>query len=92
MKIIELNGQRYELISNDGNCFNQEEVKERITEYFDNFDYIFGDYSYDKVRLKGFNDSQNKKANKINNINILEEYKKEYCSYGARTFLLKKIK
>mgnify|MGYP003292014979 CR=1 FL=1 len=92
MKIIELNGKKYELLSNDGNCFNLEEVKERITEYFDNYDYIFGDYAYDKVRLKGFNDSQNKKVNKINNINTLEEYKKNYCSYGAKTFLLKKLK
>lgn len=92
MKIIELNGKKYELLSNDGNCFNLEEVKERITEYFDNYDYLFGDYAYDKVRLKGFNDSQNKKVNKINNINTLEEYKKNYCSYGAKTFLLKKLK
>lgn len=92
MKIIELNGKKYELLSNDGNCFNLEEVKEIITEYFDNYDYIFGDYAYDKVRLKGFNDSQNKKVNKINNINTLEEYKKNYCSYGAKTFLLKKLK
>ena len=92
MKIIELNGKKYELLSNDGNCFNLEEVKERITEYFVNYDYIFGDYAYDKVRLKGFNDSQNKKVNKINNINTLEEYKKNYCSYGAKTFLLKKLK
>ena len=92
MKIIELNGKKYELVSNDGNCFNLEEVKERITEYFDKYDYLFGDYAYDKVRLKGFNDSQNKKVNKINNINTLEEYKKNYCSYGAKTFLLKKLK
>ena len=54
--------------------------------------YIFGDFSYDKVRLKGYNDSSNKKATKINDIKGLEEYKKNYCSYGARTFLLKKIK
>ena len=92
MKTLELNEKRYELIINDDNCFNLEEVKERVTEYFDNYDYIFGDYAYDKVRLKGFYDSQNKKVNKINNINTLEEYKKNYCSYGAKTFLLKKLK
>lgn len=91
MKIVELNGRKYELIKNDNNCFNLEEIKEKITEYFDNFDYIFGDYAYDKVRLKGFNDSSNKKANKINNISTLEDYKKNYCSYGAKTFLLKKV-
>ena len=87
MKIIELNGQK-----NDNNCLNIDEIKEKVTEYFDNFDYIFGDYAYDKVRLKGFNDSTNKKVNKINNIKKLEDYKKNYCSFGAKTFLLKKVK
>ena len=92
MKIIELNGKKYELISNDGNCFNLEEVKERVTEYFDNFDYIFGDFSYDKVRLKGFNDSNNKHAKKINDIKYLEDYITNYCSLGAKVFLIKKLK
>lgn len=92
MKIIELNGQKYEVIENDNNCLNIDEIKEKVTEYFDNFDYIFGDYAYDKVRLKGYNDSTNKKANKINNIKKLEDYKKNYCSFGAKTFLLKKVK
>lgn len=92
MKIIELNGQKYGVIENDNNCLNIDEIKEKVTEYFDNFDYIFGDYAYDKVRLKGFNDSTNKKVNKINNIKKLEDYKKNYCSFGAKTFLLKKVK
>ena len=29
---------------------------------FVDFDYIFGDYSYSKLRLKGFYESNNKKA------------------------------
>ena len=92
MKIIELNGQKYEVIENANNCLDVEEIKERVTEYFDSFDYIFGDYAYDKVRLKGFNESSNKKASPINDIKNLEDYKKNYCSYGAKTFLLKKVK
>lgn len=92
MKVIELIGQKYELIEDDSNCFELEVIKEKVTEYFKEFDYIFGDYSYDKVRLKGFNDPTSKKVNKINNIKNLNNYKKEYCSYGAKTFLLKKVK
>ena len=91
MKKVEINGKTYEILENIGNCLNTEELKEKITDYFDNFDYIFGDFSYDKVRLKGYNDSTNKKANKINNTKGLEDYKKNYCSYGAKTFLLKKV-
>ena len=90
MKKVEINGQEYEVVENIGDCIDINELKEKITEYFDDFDYIFGDYSYEKVRLKGYNDASNKKVNKINNIKGLENYKKNYCSYGAKTFLLKK--
>lgn len=92
MKTIEINGIKYEIIKNESNCINKEELSEKITDYFNSFDYIFGDYAYEKVRLKGYNDSTNKKVNKINNIETLDDYIKNYCSYGAKTFLIKKVK
>lgn len=91
MKTIEINNIEYEIVQND-DCINKEELIEKITDYFDNYDYIFGDYSYGKIRLKGYYESTNKKAKSINDIKTLEEYKKEYCSYGAKTFLIKKVK
>ena len=92
MKEIEINKKKYEIVRNDDNCFNYEEVQDRVTEYFDEYDYIFGDYAYGKVRLKGYYDSKNKKANKINDIKNLDDYIKNYCCYGSINFLLKKIK
>ena len=91
MKTIEINNIEYEIVQND-DCINKEELIEKITDYFDIYDYIFGDYSYGKIRLKGYYESTNKKAKSINDIKTLEEYKKEYCSYGAKTFLIKKVK
>ncbi len=88
MKKYEINGKEYELIKNENNCFDLEETKSFMTEYFDDFDYVFGDYAYDRLRLKGFKD----KGNKINNIKNLDSYIENYCAYGARYFLLKKIK
>lgn len=90
MKSIEINNIKYELIENEKDCFNQEEFKEKVTDYFEPYDYIFGDYAYDKLRLKGFYESSNKMATEINDIKYLNEYKNNYCSYGAKTFLLKK--
>ena len=89
---IKINNNKYELIKDDDKCFDQEIVAEKVTDYFDDYDYIFGDFAYGKVRLKGFYDSKNKKAKKINDIKYLEDYIKNYCCYGAKTFLLKKIK
>lgn len=92
MQKIELIGNNYELIKNDKDCFNYEEIKDKVTEYFEDFDYIFGDYAYEKVRLKGYYDNNNAKATDINKIDSLDTYIENYCSYGAKTFLLKKMK
>ncbi len=90
MKKYDIRGQYYELISGD-DCFHYDEVKEYITDYFDPFDYIFGDFSGGKVRLKGFYDSINKNVKKYNDIQYLNIYIKEYCNFGSKTFLLKKL-
>lgn len=90
--IINVNNNKYELVKVYKEGFNEEDFKERYTEYFDEFDYIFGDYSYDVLRLKGFYDKNNKQVKKINNIEILENYIKEFCSHECRWFLLKKVK
>lgn len=89
---IKINNFLYEIVRNDNDCLNKEDLSEKITDYFDDYDYIFGDFAYDKVRLKGYYDSDNKNVKKINDIKYLDDYINNYCSYGARVFLLKKIK
>lgn len=91
-KLIEINNNKYEIIREYKDGFNREEFIEKYTDYFDTYDYIFGDYSYNKLRLKGYNDKTNKGFNKINDINTLDNYIKEYCSYECKYFLLKKCK
>ena len=89
-KIIVKNN--YELIKDSNKIFNNDEFMDKVTDYFEPFDYIFGDYSYDKLRLKGYYDSDNKNATKVNDIKTLDDYIENYCAYGAKWFLLKKIK
>ncbi len=90
MKQYEINGNVYELVSDD-NCFSLDIMKEYLTEFFYNFDYVFGDFSGDKVRLKGFYDTHNKNVKRYNDIQYLDTYKKDFCNFGAKTFLLKKL-
>ena len=92
MKKVVINGVEYEVVKNEQDCLDTSILEEKITDYFDPYDYIFGDYAYEKVRLKGFYELSNKSANKINDIKNLDEYIKNYCSYGAKYFLLKKIR
>ena len=89
MKTIKINETVYTLERNykDGNDLTEAENK--LTDYFDGYDYIFGDWSYGKLRLKGF--MEEKKSNKINNIKFIDDYIKKYCSYECKYFLLKKV-
>lgn len=90
MKKVIINNKNYEVEKDYKDAFDLDEVTELCTDYFDEFDYIFGDYSYSKLRLKGFYDSKNKKAKSINDISGLEDYIKNYCSYDCKYFLLRK--
>ena len=89
---IENNGFKYELVKNYRDGFDLEAFQERVTEYFDEYDYIFGDWAYGKLRLKGFNDSKSKNVNKINDISKLDDYIKNNCAFDCKYFLLKKTK
>lgn len=90
MKKLVINNVEYEIIKNYNDAIVEEEIKEKLTEYFDDFDYVVGDWSYGKLRLKGFNESTNKNTKNINDIKNLDEYINNYCSYGCKYFVLKR--
>ena len=68
----------------------KKELKSLFTEYFETFDYVLGDYSYGRLRLKGFYESKNKLTKRINDIKYLDDYLKEFCAYQCPYFLIKK--
>ena len=47
--------------------------------------------TYGKVRLKGFNDKQNKNYKPINDYRNIDTYLKDSCAYGCSYFIIKKI-
>lgn len=91
-KKIIANNIEYELIKNYRDAFEKEEFISKCTDYFIDYDYIVGDIAYSKLRLKGFYKSNNKKVNKINNYDNLEEYLKDNCAVDCRYFILKRSK
>ena len=92
MKKITLLENEYNLIKENDGAFDLEEVISLATDYFKPYDYIFGDYSYGKLRLKGFYNDSNKKSTSVNKLSYLDEYLKDYCSYGCKYFLIEKVK
>ncbi len=89
MKIV-LNDIEYEVSKNYKDGFDSEVVKEKVTDYFNGYDYIFGDWAYGKVRIKGFYKSDNKNVKPLNDIKNLDRYIKENCAYDCKYFLLEK--
>ena len=87
----EFNDLKYIIEKDDNNIFNYEDLKEIITPYFNDYDYILGDLAYNKIRLKGFCNNKNKLYKKINDIASLDSYLNDYCAYGCKWFLLKKM-
>ena len=88
---ITINEVNYEVIENHKDGLDMEILTEKLTDYFNDFDYIFGDWAYGKLRLKGFNDQKNKNFKPINDVNNIKKYLNDSCAYGCRYFIIKKI-
>lgn len=89
MKEITINGKKYEVIEDNKDAIVLETIEELVTDYFDDFDYIVGDWAYGKLRLKGFYDSNNSKVNNNNDIKNIKKYIDEKCAYGCKWFELR---
>lgn len=90
MEVI-IDNKKYEVIKNYNDGLNVQDLEGKITDYYDEFDYILGDYAYNKVRLKGFNNKNNKNYKDINDYDKIDDYIKNYCAYGCKYFILKRI-
>ena len=91
MKKVVINDKEYEIVKDYRDGFDETEVKSKLTEYFDNYDYIAGDWAYGKLRLKGFTKKDNKLNNPINDYDRIDSYIENNCAYGCKYFILEKI-
>lgn len=89
---IKINEIEYEIIKNEKNGFDKETVEVCLTDFYNDFDYVVGDWAYGKLRLKGFNEKTNKKFKPYNDFSKVDEYIEQKCAYGCKYFILKKVK
>lgn len=92
MQYITINNQKYFIMKNEKDAIDKEELEKKLTEYFDSYDYIVGDWAYGKLRLKGFNSKTNKNFKDLNDVDKVEDYIKQNCAYGCRWFMISEIK
>lgn len=86
MEVV-IDNKKYEVIKNEKDALDISDLEGKITDYYDSFDYILGDYAYGKVRLKGFNDKNNKYFKPVNDIQKVDDYIEKYCAYGCKYFI-----
>lgn len=90
--MIEVNDIRYEMVKDYRDAFDLNDFISHYTDFYEDYDYIVGDIAYNKLRLKGFYDSENKKAKEINNYKNVDKYINNDCAFDCRYYILKKIK
>lgn len=92
MKTVELNNIKYNVIVDYKDGFDNEELNNKYTDYFEKYDFIVGDWAYGKLRLKGFCKKGNPLFKEINDYDRKNDYLKNNCAYNCRYFILEKIK
>lgn len=81
----------YKLIENHREAFDLELMEGRYTDYLLKYDYIVGDMSYQKLRLRGFYDDHRRGVPIDMKISNLEDYLVEYCSFGCQYFVFERV-
>ena len=89
--MIKVGEQHFELIEEYKDGFNEEDFVARYSDILDKYDFIVGDYGYDQLRLKGFYKDTNKKSDISKRFSTIQDYLLEYCNFGCRYFILRKL-
>lgn len=88
---LEINNDKYLIKTNYREALDLELLEERYSDLLEKYDYIVGDMSYGKLRLRGFYYDSNKKAPIDMKISHIEDYLLEYCSFGCAYFVLESL-
>lgn len=86
-----IGNRQYKVVVDYREAFQIEKIGERYSDVLARYDYIVGDWGYEQLRLRGFFESDNKKAAPEQRIETLEDYLYEYCNFGCAYFVIQRI-
>ncbi|GGA99340.1 DUF1027 domain-containing protein [Macrococcus hajekii] len=81
----------FEIVVDYKEAFNQEQFDNRYSEVLDKYPIIVGDIGYEQLRLKGFYEDKNKKADISRRFSSIQDYLMEYCNFGCPYFVLRRL-
>ncbi|TDM12551.1 YutD family protein [Macrococcus lamae] len=89
--VIKLGEHYFDIIENYREAFNQEQFENRYSEVLDKYPVIVGDIGFEQLRLKGFYEDRNKKADISKRFSSIQDYLLEYCNFGCPYFVLRRL-
>jgi len=90
-ELFKFSNAEFKLIEDHQEAFDLEMMENRYTDYLLKYDYIVGDISYEKLRLRGFYEDYRKGIPIDMKISNLEDYLVEYCSFGCQYFVFERV-
>ncbi|KRL60994.1 YutD family protein [Latilactobacillus fuchuensis] len=88
--MLEIDKCAYEVVVNYRDGYQPEKLNERYNDVLAKYDYIVADWGFEQLRLRGFYKTTNRRANKDQLIDTLEDYLYEYCNFGCPYFVIER--
>lgn len=89
--MIQVNRERYEIVEEKREGFNEEAFIGRFSDVLEKYDYIVGDWGHGQLRLRGFYEDNHEKATFDTKISHVADYLYEYCNFGCAYFIVKRM-
>lgn len=89
--MLTIDGRRYQVVKNYKDGLRKDVLAERYEQVLDKYDYVVGDWGFEKLRLKGFYDADRRQASPDQLITHVEDYLYEYCNFGCAYFIIHRL-
>lgn len=90
-EFVVINQLKYRVLKNYRNALDIDLLRQKFDPFLDKYDYLVGDVSSDKLRLKGFFKGTSNKINLDKKVDTIEDYIYEYLNPGVAYFVLESL-
>lgn len=88
---VVIDQHKYRMLTNYRDAFDVALMKQKYDPYLDKYDYLVGDVSSDKLRLKGFYKNESEKISYDKRASAISTYLQEYLNPGVAYFVLESL-
>lgn len=90
-EFVIINDHKYRILANFRDALDEQLLMKKFDPYLEKYDFIVGDVSSEKLRLKGFYRSSSDKINLDKRFDFVDDYLAEYLNPGVAYFILESL-